>query len=108
MRQEYRVVSAICRKPLNRRSQRAKGDLFNKHHGACWGKPSVLTQPRRVSVTQLDSSSLQQTVQYLLDSHKALGMSQGPRVGMALSPTWSLLGHRLGMRLRMRLGMQEF
>ena len=63
----------------------------------------MLTQQWQVSLTQLNSSSLQQIVQYLLYPHKVLGMSLGPMMGMIPSPTRNLLWHRLGMYL----GMQE-
>ena len=101
------MLSVLCRRAPNRRSPRAKGDLFSKHLGACWGKPFMLTQQWQVSVSQLNSSSLQQTVQYLLDPQEALGISLGPRVGMAQFPIWRLLWGRLGMRLGMRLRIQE-
>ena len=103
MSHEYRPSSAICRKPLNRRSQRAKGNLCSKRLGACWGKPFMLTQRRPVGVTQLNSSSLQRTVQYPLKPHQALGMSLEPKVGMAPTPIWILLWRRL----ETRPGMQE-
>lgn len=63
----------------------------------------MLTQQWQVSLTQLNSSSLQQIVQYLLYPLKVLGMSLGPMMGMIPSPTRNLLWHRLGMYL----GMQE-